>query len=119
MQKDITNIFIQTPHDKQVMMFSATMNDNMKAIAKRLMQNPFEVFISSDKITLHGLKQYYIKLKEDQKNRKVADLLDALQFNQVMIFMRSKDRAKALNKILKSNGFPTETIHGDMDQKDR
>lgn len=36
-----------------------------------------------------------------------------------MIFMRSKERAKALNKILKSNGFPTETIHGDMDQKDR
>jgi len=56
MQRDITSIFVETPHDKQVMMFSATMNDSMKGIAKRLMQNPFEVFISSDKITLHGLK---------------------------------------------------------------
>jgi superfamily II DNA/RNA helicase len=37
MQKDITNIFVETPHDKQVMMFSATMNESMKAIAKRLM----------------------------------------------------------------------------------
>lgn len=119
MQKDITNIFIETPHDKQVMMFSATMNESMKAIAKRLMQNPFEVFINDDKLILHGLKQYFIKLKEDQKNWKVADLLDALQFNQVMIFMRSKERAKALNKILRGNGFPSDCIHGDMEQKDR
>ena len=57
MQKDITNIFIETPiENKQVMMFSATMNDGMKTIAKRFMQNPFEVYINDDKLVLHGLK---------------------------------------------------------------
>jgi len=46
-------------------MFSATMSDPVKVIAKKLMQNPFEVYINDDKLVLHGLKQYYIKLKED------------------------------------------------------
>ena len=47
-------------------------------------RQPMEVFIDDDtKLTLHGLKQHYVKLTEDQKNRKLIDLLDALEFNQV------------------------------------
>ncbi len=81
-RKDVQAIFVETPHQKQVMMFSATMSKEVKGIAKKFMQNAFEVFIDSDsKLTLHGLKQYFVKIKEDQKNRKLADLLDALNFN--------------------------------------
>jgi hypothetical protein len=43
-----------------------------------------EIFIDDDtKLTLHGLQQYYVKLEESQKNRKLTDLLDSLEFNQV------------------------------------
>lgn len=35
------------------------------------------------KLTLHGLQQYYVKLKDSEKNRKLFDLLDVLEFNQV------------------------------------
>lgn len=42
-----------------------------------------EVFVDDDaKLTLHGLQQYYVKLKENEKNRKLLELLDALEFNQ-------------------------------------
>lgn len=92
---------METPHQKQVMMFSATMKKEIRGIAAKFLQNPFEVFIDDEsELILHGLKQYYLKIKEDQKNRKLADLLDALNFNQVIIFMNRKDRAKALNKLL-------------------
>lgn len=37
------------------------------------------------KLTLHGLQQYYVKLKDSEKNRKLFDLLDVLEFNQVML----------------------------------
>lgn len=47
-------------------MFSATMEKEVRGVAKKFMQNPFEVFIDDEsKLTLHGLKQYFIKLKED------------------------------------------------------
>ena len=101
-------------------MFSATMPKDVRQIAKMFLQNPFEVFIDNEsQLTLHGLKQFFIKIKEDQKNRKLADLLDALQFNQVIIFLNKRERAKALNKILKSQGFPTVSIYGKMEQTER
>lgn len=49
---------------------------------------PAEIFVDDEsKLTLHGLQQYYCKLQEAQKNRKLNDLLDALEFNQVVIFV--------------------------------
>lgn len=43
-----------------------------------------EVFVDDEtKLTLHGLQQYYSKLKDSEKNRKLFDLLDVLEFNQV------------------------------------
>lgn len=43
-----------------------------------------EVYVDDEaKLTLHGLQQHYVKLKENEKNKKLFDLLDALEFNQV------------------------------------
>ena len=45
---------------------------------------PMEVYVDDEtKLTLHGLQQYYVKLKDNEKNRKLFDLLDVLEFNQV------------------------------------
>ena len=45
---------------------------------------PMEVYVDDDtKLTLHGLQQHYIKLQDREKNRKLFDLLDALEFNQL------------------------------------
>lgn len=47
---------------------------------------PMEVFVDDEtKLTLHGLQQYYVKLKDSEKNRKLFDLLDVLEFNQVTL----------------------------------
>lgn len=51
---------------------------------RMLFLQPMEVFVDDEtKLTLHGLQQYYSKLKDSEKNRKLFDLLDALEFNQV------------------------------------
>ena len=82
MRSDVQQIFKQTPHQKQVMMFSATMQPEVKNICRKFMKNPFEIFIDDEKkLTLHGLKQYFVKLEENEKIRKLTDLLDSLMFN--------------------------------------
>merc|ERR1712238_489704 len=50
---------------------------------------------------LHGLQLYYCKLAEAEKNRKLNDLLDVLEFNQVVIFVSKVARAKELNRLFK------------------
>lgn len=59
----------------------------MKLISRVFDVQPMEVYVDDEaKLTLHGLQQHYIKLKENEKNKKLFELLDILEFNQVSIF---------------------------------
>jgi superfamily II DNA/RNA helicase len=120
MRKDVQEIFKHTPHQKQVMMFSATLDNTIRAVCKKFMQDPLEVFVDDDtKLTLHCLKQHYVKLKDNEKNRRLFSLLDVLDFNQVVIFVKSVPRCVALNGLLAENNFPTIAIHRGMTQDER
>eukprot|EP01067_Filipodium_phascolosomae_P007465 Filipodium_phascolosomae@DN598_c0_g1_i2.p1 len=120
MRKDVQQIFIRTPREKQVMMFSATMSPEIRVVCKKFMKTPLEIFVDNEsKLTLHGLLQYYVKLEEHQKNRKLNDLLDALEFNQVIVFVKSVSRAEALNTLMRECNFPSECIHGSLNQEER
>merc|ERR1712048_692895 len=120
MRRDVQDIFRSTPHEKQVMMFSATLSKEIRPVCKKFMNDPMEVYIDDDtKLTLHGLRQHYCQLKEQEKNRKLFDLLDALEFNQVVIFVKSVQRCIALNQLLKDQNFPSIDIHRSMNQKER
>jgi len=120
MRKDIQQIFVETPKKKQVMMFSATMTPEIRTLCKKFMQDPHEIAVDeASKLTLHGLLQYYVKVSEKEKNRKLNDLLDALEFNQVVIFVKSVQRAVALDKLLVECSFPSIAIHSGLSQDDR
>jgi len=120
MRRDIQQIFLETPKKKQVMMYSATMTPDIRAVCKKFMSDPHEISVDEDsKLTLHGLLQYYVKLDEKAKNRKLNDLLDALEFNQVVIFVKSVQRAIALDKLLVECSFPSIAIHSGLKQEER
>ncbi|EDV27573.1 ATP-dependent RNA helicase DDX39A [Trichoplax sp. H2] len=120
MRRDVQEIFRMTPHQKQVMMFSATLSKEIRPVCKKFMQDPMEVYVDDDtKLTLHGLRQHYVKLKDHEKNRKLFDLLDILEFNQVIIFVKSVQRCVALTQLLVEQNFPAISIHRGMSQEDR
>jgi len=120
MRTDVQRIFKFTPHEKQVMMFSATLSDNVRPICRKFMHNPLEIFINDGaKLTLHGLKQYFVQLEEKQKTRKLVELLDALEFNQIVIFVKSVNRATELNKLLLECNFPSISISANLEQEER
>jgi ATP-dependent RNA helicase UAP56/SUB2 len=102
MPRDVQEIFRATPHHKQVMMFSATLAKEIRVMGKKFMANvrpltlcpfkvrcnillqPLEIFVDDEtKLTFHGLQQHYVTLEEVGKNRKLNELLDTLEFNQV------------------------------------
>jgi len=120
MRRDVQEIFRTTPHEKQVMMFSATLSKDVRPVCKKFMQDPMEVYIDDEaKLTLHGLQQHYVKLKDSEKNRKLFELLDVLEFNQVVIFVKSVQRCIALSQLLVEQNFPTIAIHRGMSQEER
>lgn len=120
MRRDVQDIFKQTPHEKQVMMFSATLSKEIRPVCRKFTQNPIEIYIDNEsKLTLHGLQQHYLKLTEAEKNRKLNDLLDALDFNQVVIFVSGVRRCKELNKLLCECNFPSICTYGGLEQSER
>ncbi|XP_036191412.1 ATP-dependent RNA helicase DDX39A-like [Myotis myotis] len=120
MRRDVQEIFRRTPREKQCMMFSATLSKEIRPVCRKFLQDPVELTVDDDtKLTLHGLQQYYVKLKEREKNRKLVDLLDVLDFNQVVIFVRSVQRCMALAQLLVQQNFPAVAIHRAMAQEER
>ncbi|OAF69517.1 ATP-dependent RNA helicase SUB2 [Intoshia linei] len=120
MRGDIQQIFRMTPHNKQVMMFSATLPKDIRPICRKFMHDPMEVFVDDDtKLKLHGLCQYYVKMKDNEKNRKLLSLLDELEFNQVIIFVKSVSRCIALCQLLNEQCFPAIAIHRGLTQENR
>jgi len=120
MRRDVQEIFRNTPHEKQVMMFSATLSKEIRTVCKKFMLDPMEVYIDNEaKLTLHGLQQHYVKITEKEKNRKLFELLDALEFNQVVIFVKSVQRCMALSQLLVDQNFPAIAIHRAMTQEER
>jgi len=121
MRADVQKIFVSTPVEKQVMMFSATLSPEVRAVCRKFMSDPMEIHIDEQKkLTLHGLVQYFVRLKPEEKNRKLTDLLDSLEFNQVIIFVSKVVRAEELNRLLQECSFPSTTVHaGIKDQTER
>lgn len=119
MRRQVQEIFKKTPHEKQVMMFSATISENARNICRKLSRKAEEIFVDDKKLTLHGLQQHFVELEEQSKIKKLNDLLDALDFNQVVIFVKTKQRAAALDKMLQKCFFPSTCIHSDLKQEDR
>lgn len=120
MRADVQTIFQATKFEKQVMMFSATLSADVRPICKKFMQNPMEIYVDDDtKLTLHGLRQHYCKLEEKDKNRKLFDLLDELDFNQVCIFVKGVKRCKLLHELLVDQQFPATCMYGGLKQDER
>ena len=120
MRADVQKIFKKTPCDKQVMMFSATLPEDTKVVCKKFMRKPVEIIVKEEnKEHLEKLQQFYVKLKEEDKNTKLFDILDNVQFNQVIIFVNSILRCETLSDILSKNNFPSIAIHADLPQEER
>ncbi|CAK0867524.1 unnamed protein product [Prorocentrum cordatum] len=101
MCKDIQQFFIEAPKKNQVMMLSATITAETRGLCTQSMQDPREIRVGEEsKFTLHWLLQHHGKLSEKEKNMKLNELLGAMNFNKVAIFVRSVQRAIALDKLL-------------------
>merc|ERR1712159_376532 len=120
-RSQVQNIFKSTPHNKQVMMFSATLSEQMRLNCRKLTRNPYEIYIDdSSKLFIYGLSQHYLNVSEEKdKNFKLFDILDEIQFNQIIIFVKNVERAESLTCIIKAGNFPTCCLHGKMDQDSR
>ncbi|KAG0356246.1 Suppressor of the cold-sensitive snRNP biogenesis mutant brr1-1 [Podila minutissima] len=123
MRLNIYDIFKKIPQAKQVLMFAAAMDVQLRNRCKKLMHHPQEVFVddddAADRTLHHSFRQYYVNLTEQGKIQKLGNLLYELEFNQVCIFVKSSDRAERLDKILQEDCLPSTSDHSQLTQGTR
>lgn len=73
----------------------------------------------SAELNLYGLRQYFISIKDSDKNKKLLELLRSLEFNQAIIFANSNERATILNGFLLSQSFSSIVSHSDLSLEER
>ena len=112
---------IEILNDKvQIGLFSATLSEKCLLLTKYFMNEPINIFVKTDELTLEGINQYYINVeKEDWKLDILCDLYETITVSQTVIFCSSKKKVIWLQKELEDREFTTSVIHGDMFNDER
>ncbi len=115
---DIKWIMSRTPNEKQMILCSATMPDEIVDLAHRYMNNPVTLKLSKDDISAKGIRQFQIKVGGMNKLAKLTALLDN-EPGKYLIFCRTKIGTQRLADQLKKLNYKAYAIHGDMSQAAR
>jgi len=117
--KDVTKIIEATPVERQLVLFSATTNQEVLTIAWKYQQDPVEVNVPATKENRPHITQYVIETTREKKYDHLLYLLDSDVYQRVMVFINTKDMTQRLTKRLQDAGYPAECLHGDMRQSAR
>jgi translation initiation factor 4A len=114
-KEQIYEIFQYVPNDIQVLLFSATMPQEIFDITKKFMRNPLNILVKNEELTLEGIRQYYVYVEEENwKFDTLADLYKMFEITQGVIFCNSKQKVENLTQRLLEQKFMVSGIHSDV-----
>lgn len=117
---EVEDIISGIPRSRQTMLFSATMPDNVKRLAKAYMKQPKDIKITpASRQTLDSIKQIVISCTDRGKQNALIQSIKTQRPYLAVIFCRTKRRASTLNEALQEAGFSSDELHGDLSQSKR
>ena len=117
--KDVTKIIEATPSERQLVLFSATTNQDVLTIAWKYQHDPVEITVEATKEDRPQITQYVIATEPDEKTNHLLYLLDADVYQRVMIFCNTKFMTDKLTRQLCREGYDAQCLHGDIPQAKR
>lgn len=113
---DIKKILALLPKSRQNLLFSATFSDDIRHLAKGLVNNPVEVSVTPPNSTVDLVEQWVCPVDKNRKSTVLSRLIIDNKWHQVLIFSRTKHGANKLTKLLESDGINAAAIHGNKSQ---
>ena len=117
--KDVTKIIEATPPERQLVLFSATTNQDVLTIAWKYQHDPVEITVEATKEDRPQITQYVIAADQEKKTDHLLYLLDANVYQRVMIFCNTKFMTDKLTRQLCREGYDAQCLHGDIPQAKR
>ena len=116
---DVGAILEQTPKEKQLALFSATMPEPIRAIARRHTRDPLEIRIKAPTATVSTVSQRYWQVTGTHKLDALTRILEVEDFEAMLIFVRTKTTTTELSERLEARGLSSAALNGDMNQQVR
>ncbi|MGQ0552756.1 MAG: DEAD/DEAH box helicase [Planctomycetota bacterium] len=116
---DIARIMGYATGRRQTMLFSATLTDEVLALAGKYMSDPARVFLAPDKMTVDEVRQTYLPVEQERKLLLLLRVLAEEKPERSIIFTRTKHGADRLAENLQKKGLPASEIHSGLPQKKR
>jgi ATP-dependent RNA helicase RhlE len=116
---DIRRVIKLLPGKRQNLMFSATYSEDIRGLAQSLLRHPAEIEVARRNAAVESVEQRVYKVAKDQKRALLSHLISDGNWNQVLIFTRTKHGANRLTKQLQQDGIEAAAIHGNKSQSAR
>ncbi len=117
--EDIEKILPSVGPKRQIMMFSATMNQNVKKLAKEFLTDPVVVEVAQQRSAVKIIDQQIVLVDEANKAAALSYIIGSKNYSQVLVFVNMKIEADTLVEHLELDGLPAACIHGDVRQTAR
>ena len=117
--EDVETILADTPVDKQVALFSATMPPAIRRISKKYLRDAEEVTVENKTTTSVNTSQRYLIVSYPQKVDALTRILEVENFEGMIVFVRTKSETEQLAEKLRARGYSAAAISGDVVQAQR
>ncbi|WJY00348.1 DEAD/DEAH box helicase [Curtobacterium sp. 458] len=117
--EDVETILAETPDDKQVALFSATMPAQIRRISQQYLTDPAEITVKTKTKTAANITQRYLMVSYPQKVDALTRILEVEDFEGMIIFVRTKSETETLAEKLRARGYAAAAISGDVAQAQR
>ena len=114
--RDIKKIISALPAKRQNLLFSATFSPDIRELAKGLVKNPVEISVNPENSTAKTVEQTVIPSDKKQKSKLLCHLVKENDWQQVLVFTKTKHGANRLTKDLEAKGINAAAIHGNKSQ---
>jgi ATP-dependent RNA helicase RhlE len=113
---DIRKILAALPKNRQNLLFSATFSDDIRRLAKGMVNNPVEISVTPRNATAPTVEQWIHPVDKKQKSALLTQLIRENDWQQVLVFSRTKHGANRLVRYLDEKGIRAAAIHGNKSQ---
>ncbi len=117
--EDVETILEALASDHQLLLFSATIPERVRALTRRYMKAPYEITIQPERMTLDNIEQVIVDTSEETKLDKLCELLNRYQPYLAMVFCHTKQRVASVTLALSQRGYLVDELHGDLTQTQR
>ena len=118
--EQVKEIYRNLNENTQVVLFSATLTFAVKELSKKILNNPYEITIKNEELTLDGIQQFFVyHFESDNKFDTICDLYRMITIGSCIIYCNTKSKVEKLVKEMNNLDFTVDFMHGEMEPSER